>query len=101
VAAGVHADVAYYLDSPLEPGKPKQGKHLGETVPMLRRKGKHCSLLPRRSLNNFNYYSPLTQPAGSFFRFEIQPSVSQVDHRLSEQEVEQIFSGQLRDSQGV
>ncbi len=105
---GVHiSDVAYYVlpDSPLERESRKRGNcvYLGETVlPLLPEEvEQRCSLLPGSDRLAISVLLTVDSATGTLLEFEIQPSVIQVDHELSEQEVEKILSGQLEDSQGL
>jgi len=105
---GVHiADVAHYVppDSPLERESRKRGScvYLGETVlPMLPEAVvQRCSLLPGSDHLAISVLLTLDSATGQLVEFEIQPSVIQVNHELSEHEVEAMLSSQLEDSQGL
>ncbi|WP_250124262.1 ribonuclease R family protein [Chroococcidiopsis sp. CCMEE 29] len=98
---GVHiADVAYYItpESPLDREALKRGScvYLGETVLPLFPEAveQHCSLLPGSDRLAISVLLTLDSATGQLVEFEIQPTVIQVDHQLSEQQVQAILSGQ-------
>jgi len=98
---GVHiADVAYYItpESPLDREAIKRGScvYLGETVLPLFPEvvEQRCSLLPGSDRLAISVLLTLDSATGQLVEFEIQPTVIQVDHQLSEQEVQAILSGQ-------
>lgn len=99
---GVHiADVAHYVlpDSLLERESLKRGScvDLGETVlPLLPEALEECcSLLPGSERLAISVLLTLDAATGQLVEFEIQPSVIQVDHQLSEQEAQAILHSQL------
>ena len=94
---GVHtADVAQYVlpDSPLERESLKRGScvYLGKTVlPLLPEAiEQRCSLTPGSDRLVISVLLTLDS-SGQLVEFEIQPAVIQVDHHLSEQEVQTIL----------
>jgi ribonuclease R len=98
---GVHiADVAHYVlpDSPLERESLKRGScvYLGETVlPLLPEAlEERCSLLPGSERLAISVLITLSSATGQVVEFEIQPTVIQVDHQLSQQEAQAILNGQ-------
>jgi len=98
---GVHiADVAYYItpESPLDREAIKRGScvYLGETVLPLFPEAveQRCSLLAGSDRLAISVLLTLDSATGQLVEFEIQPTVIQVDHQLSEQEVQAILSGQ-------
>ncbi len=98
---GVHiADVAYYItpESPLDREAIKRGScvYLGEAVLPLFPEvvEQRCSLLPGSDHLAISVLLTLDSATGQLVEFEIQPTVIQVDHQLSEQEVQAILSGQ-------
>jgi ribonuclease R len=98
---GVHiADVAHYItpESPLDREALKRGScvYLGETVLPLFPEAveQRCSLLPGRDRLAISVLLTLDSATGQLVEFEIQPTVIQVDHQLSEQEVQAILTGQ-------
>jgi ribonuclease R len=105
---GVHiADVAYYVppDSPLDRESRKRGScvYLGETVLRMLPEDVEqcCSLLPGSDRLAISVLLTIDAATGQLVEFEIQPSVIQVDHQLSEQQIEKILTGQLEDSQDL
>jgi len=90
---GVHiTDVAHYVepDSSLDRDCLKRGRcvYLGETVlPMLPEALEDlCSVVPASERLAISVLLTLDAVTGQLVEFEIQPSVIQVDHRLSEQQ---------------
>jgi len=104
---GVHvADVAYYLPagSILDRTALKRGlsAYLGEkTIPLLPApvSQKICALLPGQDRLAISVLLTLTA-AGELLEFEIQPTVIQVDHQLTEQQVAAIVERPSPDTSG-
>jgi ribonuclease R len=98
---GVHTtDIAYYveLDSPLDREGLKRGScvYLGEKVLHLFPEAieERCSLVPGSDRLAISVLLTLDAATGQMVEFEIQPTVIQVDHQISEQVVEAVLNNQ-------
>ena len=105
---GVHiTDVAHYVlpDSPLERESLKRGScvDLGETVlPLLPEAlEEKCSLLPGSERLAISVLLTLDAATGQLVEFEIQPTVIQADHQLSEQEAKAILHQLVKEHSGA
>ena len=94
---GIHiADVAHYIepDSPLDRAAKKRGTaiYLGDKVLPLfpEQVGSHCSLLPGEDRLTLSVSIALDEK-GQVAEFEIQPTVIEVDHQLTYQQVQSLL----------
>ena len=105
---GIHTtDVAHYIeaDTPLDRESFKRGMcvYLGEKVLPLFPEAvtERLSLVPGSDRLALSVLLTLDAATGQLVEFEIQPTVIQVDHQLSEQAIEGILSGQQENDQGL
>lgn len=104
---GVHiADIAYYVpaDSVLDRTAAKRGlsAYLGEkTIPLFPEvlSQKTCAFLPGQDRLAISVLLTLNN-AGELVEFEIQPTVIQVDHQFSEQQVKAVLQRHSANEQG-